>query len=263
MSDIPLFFPTRKGEAAGIVSLPDEGSIGSTAVLLFTGDAHSRTRVGILRDVAKDLAASGYPTLRFDYPGAGLSGSESPPRQEELGAVAIDAAAWFLDETACTNLVTAGHCLGARLAVAVAAHNEAVTRAVAVGCPMKRRKVSRSPVRTRLAAKPNLGPVVAGVLARGSRAKSIGTGWYPGLLEEIRAATVRAQLGFIYGSEDDFYRDFLELQNELEPSVRSKVSVSVREGVQLRALTELEHHPWVAKEIQKLLGHSASELTYG
>lgn len=263
MADIPLFFPTRKGEAAGIVSLPNEGSIGSTAVLLFTGDAHSRTRVGILRNVAKDLAASGYPTLRFDYPGAGLSASEAPPRQEELGDVAMDAAAWFLDETACTTLVTAGHCLGARLALLVAAHNEAVTRAVAVGCPVRRRKVSRSPVLTRLAAKSNLGPVVAGVLARGPRTKSIEPEWYPGLLEEIRAASVRAQLGFIYGSEDDFYRDFLELQEELEPSLRTKVSVSVREGVQLRALTELEHHPWVTAEIEKLLGHSVGEPAHG
>lgn len=262
MAEIPLFFPTRKGEVAGIVSLPDDGEIATTAVLLLTGDAHARTRVGVLRDVARDLAALGRPTLRFDYPGAGLSGSESPPPQQELAAVAIDAAEWFLRETGCATLITAGHCLGARLALVVAAFNEEVIRAVAVGCPVKQRQVSRSPVRTRLAAKPRMGPMMTGVLTRGSRSKETGT-WAPRLLEHIAAASTRADLGFIYGSEDDFYRDFVDLLEELEPAVRSKVSVSVREGVALRALTELEHHPWVTAEIETLLGYPPNEPADG
>ena len=261
MTEIPLYFPTCRGDAAGIVSVPDRET-DLPAVLLLTGDANSRTRVGVLADVARRLSGRGHPVLRFDYPGAGLSNSDVSPKHEELAVVALEAADWLLSQTGCSQLLTAGHCMGARFALVVAAYNEAVTRAVAVGCPIRKRQVIRSQVRTRLAAKSTLGPALSSVLTRGHRSKPA-AGWFPGLLQEIQTATPRAHLGFIYGSEDEFHADLRALLDEVGPEVAQHVSVSVRQGAQLRALTELEHHPWVASEIERLLIDPVSEVSYG
>lgn len=252
ISEIPVFFPTSFGPIAGMVTLPDSGEIQDSGVLLLTGDAHSRTRVPVLADVARQMAASGYAGLRFDYPGAGLSAWGPAPKHEELAGVARETADWFLEHTGCTSLMTAGHCLGARLALFVAASNKKVSDAVAVGCPIRQRRVVQSRVRSKLAQRDRVGPALSRVLPGGARSKDAGTGWYPGLIDEIVAASAHAQMTFVYGSEDEFYSDLVELLDVLDPEVRSRVGVSVLRSAQLRALTDLEHHPWVATRIQEL-----------
>ena len=259
MREEPIFFPTSSGPVAGMVCLPQEGNVLETAVLLLTGDAHSRTRVPVLGTVGREMASMGYPTLRFDYPGAGLSAWGTEPRHEELAVVAMEAADWLAQQTGCSKLMTAGHCLGARLALVVAAYNEKVTRSVAVGCPIRRRKVVRSSVRAKLAMK-EVGSTLSNALTRGPRSKDVGSGWFPGLVEEIETASSRGRIGFVYGSEDEFHADLLELLEELDPGVRAHVDVSVLRSAQLRALTDLDHHPWVANEIQKFLLDPAKQV---
>lgn len=74
------------------------------------------------RELADRFAAAGFPTLRFDYPGAGDSlGSSSESRRLEDWVAASRAAATFLSEIAkAESLILVGQGLGAGIATLVA-----------------------------------------------------------------------------------------------------------------------------------------------
>ena len=70
------------------------------------------------RSWAEQLAASGHPTMRFDYPGSGDSGgSPGDPGRVEAAASALGAAAaWLRAETGCSRVAAIGLGLGGLLA---------------------------------------------------------------------------------------------------------------------------------------------------
>lgn len=259
MTEQPLFVSTSHGEVAALVSIPDaDGIRDDVAAILFTGDASSRTRVGVLATAAEALARSGIPVLRFDYPGAGLSESVPRPPNVALAEVASEVVGWFRDQTEAEQLLVGGHCLGARLALYVASQHEEVSATVAIGCPIKKRQIRPSRARAKLASSERVGPIASRVMVKGKRTKG-SSDFYPGLIEEIVAAGRRGRICFVYGSEDEFREDLTELLEDVPPDVRESVVVEVLPGAQLRALTDLDDHPWVVDRMVESLTGSVGD----
>ena len=80
------------------------------------------------RTWAEQLAAGGYPTLRFDFPGSGDSGgSADDPGRVEAAAGAVAAAAdWLRAETGCSRVAAIGLGLGGLLAAKGIAEGAAI-----------------------------------------------------------------------------------------------------------------------------------------
>ena len=107
----------------GWLHLPVAGVRADVAVLLCTGvGADGMVAHSQFRQLASNLAAAGYPALRFDYPGAG--DSRDPEAGADLWAVWLGsvhkAADWLRNETGAQRLVICGLRLGATLAATVA-----------------------------------------------------------------------------------------------------------------------------------------------
>ncbi|MBS0547170.1 MAG: hypothetical protein JSR24_05430 [Proteobacteria bacterium] len=84
---------------------------------------------GSLRVLADDLAAAGYPTLRFDYPATGDSSDEAVERVGHWTAwqrTVDEAADWLKARTGATRLVLVGLRLGTTLATLAAVRRDDV-----------------------------------------------------------------------------------------------------------------------------------------
>lgn len=89
------------------------------------------------RSWAEQLAAAGYPTLRFDFPGTGDSGgSASDPGRVQASANAVaGAAAWLRSETGCSRIAAIGLGLGGLLAAKGIAEGAGIDDLVLWGVP--------------------------------------------------------------------------------------------------------------------------------
>ncbi len=95
--------------------------------------------------LAQRLAAGGYPTLRFDYPGSGDScGMDSDPGALEawLGSIG-QAIAWLRANTGARRIVLCGIHLGGLLAAAAAARDGEVERLVLLAPMLSGRSYAR------------------------------------------------------------------------------------------------------------------------
>ena len=86
---------------------------------------------------AEELAAAGYPTLRFDFPGTGDSGgsADDPQRVEASTAAVAGAAAWLRAETGSTRVAAIGLGLGGLLAAQAIADGAEIDDLVLWGTP--------------------------------------------------------------------------------------------------------------------------------
>jgi pimeloyl-ACP methyl ester carboxylesterase len=108
-----------------------QGRAGSdVAVLICTGLLQDAILAyGSLRVLADELAAAGYATLRFDYPGTGDSCDEAADRDGHWTAwqrSVDDAAGWLRATTGANRLVLCGLRLGTTLATLAAARRDDV-----------------------------------------------------------------------------------------------------------------------------------------
>lgn len=89
------------------------------------------------RSWAEQLAASGHPTLRFDFPGSGDSGGSSgdPGRVEAAAGAVVAAAAWLRAETGCSRVAAIGLGLGGLLAARGIADGAAINDLVLWAVP--------------------------------------------------------------------------------------------------------------------------------
>jgi pimeloyl-ACP methyl ester carboxylesterase len=126
---------TRFGRAnhlIGITGLPWADARSTGVILLNAGLVH---RVGPFRmhvELARQLNARGFPTLRFDLSTLGDSGAsgESLSREQQVCSDVADAMALLRRQAGCSRFVLVGLCSGAQNAHLVAHGNEAVAGAV-------------------------------------------------------------------------------------------------------------------------------------
>ncbi len=122
--------PVTFDECFGWLHAPRTGHGSDVGVLICTGLIQDAILAyGSLRVLADDLAAAGYATLRFDYPGTGDSCDEAVDRDGHWAAWqrSVDQAAnWLRTTTGARRLVLVGLRLGTTLAALAAARREDV-----------------------------------------------------------------------------------------------------------------------------------------
>ena len=118
--------PTAEPLGVGVVVLPGGGAP------LTTG----RNRFAVR--LCRDLASSGFHTIRLDYHGAGEStGSISRLRLDQPFVEDTEAAIRFLRLQGIDRIIIIGSCFGARTALATAASSPEVIAVALVSCPVR------------------------------------------------------------------------------------------------------------------------------
>jgi pimeloyl-ACP methyl ester carboxylesterase len=205
MREFPAFLPHGDGQLALVMTLPDDDPSGM--VLLLTGGAAARShRFQLWTRTARRLADEGLASVRFDYLGTGDSTGELP--EWHISNIPIDqalAVAGFAMQVAGTkDLAVVGNCIGARLALEVAASMPECRTAVCIRTPVLQ-PTALADVITRargwkvasvVRSHPLLRRLVAQPLARG---KQKGSGRIRALLDQ---ALGHGSLLFLYCEED-------------------------------------------------------------
>ncbi|MFV2000150.1 MAG: alpha/beta fold hydrolase [Acidimicrobiia bacterium] len=121
-TDEPVLFPKGQGTYCGFVSMPTSGSVSTTGVVLLAGTGAGTGTIGRNRmwvKMARRLADSGIPTLRFDYAGFGDSDGEVAGYDLDAPAIsALKAAFDLLSSRGVDEFLLVGTCFGARTALA-------------------------------------------------------------------------------------------------------------------------------------------------
>ena len=139
MTDRAAIVPTSEGPVGAILSEPD-GEPRGALVLLQGGGAPCRAGVNAhWARFGRDLAERGIAVLRFDFAAEGestLAGEEVPRevgwrRNTDL-AILRELAPWFRERVGLEELLVAGSCHGARVALDLAAEDPAVRGAFLV-----------------------------------------------------------------------------------------------------------------------------------
>jgi predicted alpha/beta-hydrolase family hydrolase len=128
MRDHAAIIPTSVGPIGAIVSVPDDRPR-RAAIALQGGGPPCRAGVnGGWAQQARELAARGIATLRFDFAWEGESTIAGEDVRRELGwrrtmdpTILREAAAWFLERLGLPELLLIGSCYGGRLALDFAA----------------------------------------------------------------------------------------------------------------------------------------------
>ena len=119
--DEPVLFPEPENTYFGILSIPTAVETGTTGVVLLSGTFGGTTTVGRNRmwvKMARELAADGYPVLRFDYAGLGDSVGEMVCYELETPALPeLNAAFDLLALRGITEYIVIGTCYGSRTAL--------------------------------------------------------------------------------------------------------------------------------------------------
>jgi len=121
-SDEPVLFPRGEETYCGFLSMPTSGPVSATGVVLLPGTGAGTGTVGRNRmwvKMARRLADSGIPTLRFDYAGFGDSDGEVAGYDLDAPAIsALKAAFDLLGSRGIDEFLLVGTCYGARTALA-------------------------------------------------------------------------------------------------------------------------------------------------
>jgi predicted alpha/beta-hydrolase family hydrolase len=133
VSDHPIIVPTAKGPVGAIVTEPG-GEPRGGLVLFQGGGPPARCGVNaIWTRIAHDLAALGLLVLRFDFACeaestmVGMDASQQPGWRSALDMpVTREVSAWFRERAGLEELMVAGSCYGARLALELAAEDRTV-----------------------------------------------------------------------------------------------------------------------------------------
>ncbi|HYU57291.1 MAG TPA: hypothetical protein VEO00_04485, partial [Actinomycetota bacterium] len=155
------------------------------------------------------------------------------PDEEAVVRMLAEAGGFFRDACGASELAIVGSCLGARLGIAVAARDPAVTHVVGVAAPLGvARREPRFALRRR---RPD---------------------WVPGMAEAVVAAARTARLTFVYGGEDRSYRLFGEFTARAVPAeAAARLEVVAREGVRVHGFLDLSAEPerWLVDTIDAML----------
>jgi len=126
-TDEPVLFPKGEETYCGFLSMPTSGPVSATGVVLLSGTGAGTGTIGRNRmwvKMARRLADSGIPTLRFDYAGFGDSGGEVAGYDLDAPAIsALKAAFDLLGSRGIDEILLVGTCYGARTALAGSVHD--------------------------------------------------------------------------------------------------------------------------------------------
>jgi dienelactone hydrolase len=133
MRDHAAIVPTTAGPVGAIVSEPD-GAVRGGLILLQGGGAPCRAGVNAhWSRLARELAGSGIAVLRFDFAAEGESTLVGEGVAREVGwrrntdlEVLRELVPWFRERAGVEDLLLAGSCHGARVALDFAAEDSAV-----------------------------------------------------------------------------------------------------------------------------------------
>jgi alpha/beta superfamily hydrolase len=240
-AEIPTFFAAGDDTLFGILTLPPDGSA-ETVVVLVPGGWYSTSadRARSFVRIARELAADGLATFRFDYHGIGEStGSQGRFRLDDPNDEDLRGALDWLRARGMRRAVLVGVCFGARTALLVAHQRPEVEGIVLISMPVSE---GLTPIATALAQRLSFGelarrglrlsllrqlrdPAMRRVLRKGLRAvvsASRGSGGgksangaplpAPGLSPVVgnllREARERVPILMIYGSGEEEHVDF-------------------------------------------------------
>jgi pimeloyl-ACP methyl ester carboxylesterase len=236
MREFPAFLPHGGEHLAVVITVPDEEPVG--LVLLLTGGAAARShRFQLWTRTARRLAEERLASVRFDYRGTGDSTGELP--EWHISDIPVDqalaVARFAMQVTGAKRLAVGGNCIGARVALEVAAAMPECEAAVCIRAPVLQptalADVLSRARQWKLAsiARSNsiLRRFVVQPLARG---KQKGSGRVRALLDK---ALGHASLLFIYCDEDFTFGQ--QVRSELD-RILSGLSDQHRDRFELRVL---------------------------
>lgn len=235
MTDHPILIPTARGPVGAIVSEPDAGP-SAALVLLQGGGPPARCGVNaIWTRIARELAERGVLVLRFDFAceaESAMVGADVPRGPAWRSAVDLpvgrEVIAWFR-ERAGIELLLAGSCYGARMALELGAEDPRVEGVFVTA------------------------PYLAGVRQRGMARNGNGDGGAaaelpnPPQSEHDRLSAVAVDsareivargrpLWILIGEQDD--QSALELESRLRGAATGLLEVEVAPGVALHPGTD-------------------------
>lgn len=265
--EAPVFVDTVNGAIFGIVTRPRRGQ-GATAVIVLPGGGTplttNRNRVSVR--LCRSLASLGYTAFRMDYHGAGESSGTVD--RFHLGHPFVDdvkAAVAFLKGSGVERFVLLGStCFGSRTALATAAELEEVEEVVALATPLRdfgmgerhslNAAMRRSLVRYVLEAfRPRtirglfdkrsrrlyanharaklrlVGDRIARRAPWSKRSSDSASGVSPGFTQALeRLVERRVPMLFVYGSDEDYYREFLAASDDELAGIRARAGSLIR-----------------------------------
>lgn len=263
--EMPVFLHGSDGDVFGIVTRPCHED-GRTAVIVLPGGGTplttNRNRVSVR--LCRSLASLGYTAFRMDYHGTGES--SGTVRGFHLGHPFVDdvmAAVVHLKELGVERFILLGStCFGSRTALATAAALDEVDDVVALATPVRdfamgeghslnaarrrslaryvleafrprtirglfdrrSRRIFRKHARAKVR---HLRDRIARLLPWSAASPGAVSGVSPRLVETLdRLVERRVPVLFVYGSEEDYYREFLTAcDNELEGTLAAAGSL--------------------------------------
>lgn len=140
--EIPVFFTAGGESLFGIVAEPATGA-GTTGVVIVSGGLTGTSTVGrnqLYVWLARQLAADGFPSIRFDYHGMGESTGRLDEFRLDTEEPFVDdilAAAHCLRGHGVERIVLLGKCFGSRMALAATGQIGELDGVVLIGPPVR------------------------------------------------------------------------------------------------------------------------------
>jgi pimeloyl-ACP methyl ester carboxylesterase len=259
--EVPFFVPTSFGDLAVTGAVDPAATDGGGPVLFLAGGEMPRSRNRVRVAMTRDLARTGRPAFRVDYPGAGLSPAPRLKEEEETAAL-LEVVRWLCDVCGSDTIALGGTCGGALKALRLAAMEPSVDAVVAIDSPIIKRRKSSRRVRGGLAAIDPLGGRVTSLLTGGSAGKELEYPWFPGLIEDLEVVGPRAKVAFVYGADDAFYPDLQRLLSEspLSSDVKGRLTVEILPGAQLYGFSDPADMKWLRETVVSFL--TAAEVSH-
>jgi hypothetical protein len=144
LSDHPVLIPTSFGPVEGTVTEPEGIRRAAIVLTQANGRAGRWGTNGVWTRTARELSQCGVVVLRADYArgpddgaaaGRRVWGQTDAEWERDL-AVRHEVAEWFRERAGCTDLMMAGICRGALVAIHVAALNSAISRLFLIAPPV-------------------------------------------------------------------------------------------------------------------------------
>lgn len=254
-----VFVPSGANALSAVVCLPT-GPVQEVGIVLLSSSAATRVhRNGMWVQVARELAARGFASIRVDYHGTGDSQgvAEFFDLEKPFTEDVMAASTFFASATGITSQILVGTCFGARCAVAAVDAMPDVTGLVLfptdLQAPGERTKLRlRTRVklwirgRTSLARLLRLGPVIRA--RRRVVARSEATADPIRVSREFEKRIIdfldRGDVWFIYGDADKRYPQLQRCLEDIEPSLtperRERLHVEVAPGRWLEKFHSLD-----------------------
>jgi pimeloyl-ACP methyl ester carboxylesterase len=245
-----VWIPAGDERLCGVVCAP-AGEVADLGVVLLTGGNYTRAhRNRMWVRAARELAARGVPSIRFDYHGVGDSTGEVELQLEEpLDVDANGAAELLRAATGVSRLAFVATCFGGRTAMAAAAHREDVVSVtvfplpilIPASAPTKaplRRRIRQRIKRSELGARLLRAPIVKRARTQvAQRREAPGLVVSPRFRRDTGMTAKHAAVRFVMGETTkelpEARRLMDELRRHLTPDEFARIEIEVVPGTDI------------------------------